>query len=56
MYLVYKALKAMDFVVEHGPKQTHILNGVNPALTCSLPFGSYVVKTILNSNEEDICH
>ncbi len=32
-----------DFVVEGDGQSVHVLNAVSPALTCSLPFASYVV-------------
>lgn len=32
-----------DFVVEPGPRSTHVLNAVSPAFTSSFPFASYVV-------------
>lgn len=32
-----------DFVVEHGPCSTHVLNAVSPAFTSSMPFAEYVV-------------
>lgn len=32
-----------DFVVEHRPQSTHVLNAVSPAFTASLPFAEYVV-------------
>jgi len=35
-----------DFVVENGPRSTHILNAVSPAFTCSLPFAEYVVDSM----------
>lgn len=37
----------MDFVVESGEKQTHILNAVSPAWTGSLSFGEYVADQVL---------
>ncbi len=33
-----------DFVMEDGPKSTHVLNAVSPAFTSSLPFAEYVVN------------
>jgi L-2-hydroxyglutarate oxidase LhgO len=35
-----------DFVMEHGPKSTHVLNAVSPAFTSSLPFAEYVVSAM----------
>lgn len=35
-----------DFVMEHGPKSTHVLNAVSPAFTSSLPFAEYVVNAM----------
>ncbi|BFU93756.1 MAG: conserved protein of unknown function [Nitrospira sp.] len=32
-----------DFVVEPGPRSTHVLNAVSPAFTSSAPFAGYVV-------------
>lgn len=37
----------MDFVVETGEAQTHILNAVSPAWTGSLSFGEYVAADVL---------
>lgn len=39
-----------DFVVEHGPNSTHILNAVSPAFTCSFAFAKHVVLEI-NKNK-----
>jgi len=36
----------MDFVIEQGPRSTHVLNAVSPAFTCALPFGEMVADTI----------
>lgn len=33
----------MDFVVEKTPNETHILNAVSPAFTCSMSFAKFVV-------------
>ncbi len=35
-----------DFVIEAGPRSTHVLNAVSPAFTCSLPFAEHVVGMI----------
>jgi hypothetical protein len=35
-----------DFVMEHGPRSTHVLNAVSPAFTSSLPFADYVVSAM----------
>jgi hypothetical protein len=35
-----------DFVIEAGPRSTHVLNTVSPAFTSSLPFAEYVVDTM----------
>ena len=32
-----------DFVVEPGPRSTHVLNAVSPAFTSSLPFAEHAV-------------
>jgi len=32
-----------DFVVEPGPRSTHVLNAVSPAFTAAFPFAEYVV-------------
>ncbi len=32
-----------DFVIEPGPRSTHVLNAVSPAFTSSLPFAEHVV-------------
>jgi len=31
-----------DFIVESGPRSTHVLNAVSPAFTCSMPFAKHV--------------
>ena len=33
-----------DFVIEPGPRSTHVLNAVSPAFTSSLPFAEHVVN------------
>ncbi|MCC2640314.1 MAG: putative L-2-hydroxyglutarate oxidase [Nitrospira sp.] len=35
-----------DFVIEPGPRSTHLLNAVSPAFTSSLPFAEHVVDRI----------
>src|SRR5512146_116402 len=35
-----------DFVVEPGPRSTHVLNAVSPAFTSSAPFAEFVVGTM----------
>jgi len=35
-----------DFVIEQGPRSTHVLNAVSPAFTSSAPFAEYVVDTM----------
>ncbi|MBI4001076.1 MAG: L-2-hydroxyglutarate oxidase, partial [Nitrospira defluvii] len=35
-----------DFVIEPGPRSTHVLNAVSPAFTGSLPFAEHVVDTM----------
>jgi len=35
-----------DFVVEPGPRSTHVLNAVSPAFTSSAPFSEYVVSNM----------
>ncbi len=35
-----------DFVVEQGPRSTHVLNAVSPAFTCAMPFAEHVVDGI----------
>lgn len=32
-----------DFVVESGPRSTHVLNAVSPGWTCAIPFARHVV-------------
>jgi hypothetical protein len=32
-----------DFVVEPGPRSTHVLNAVSPTFTCSFPFVEHVI-------------
>jgi (S)-2-hydroxyglutarate dehydrogenase len=36
----------MDFVIEPGPRSTHVLNAVSPAFTCALPFGAMVAEKV----------
>jgi L-2-hydroxyglutarate oxidase len=36
----------MDFVIEPGPRSTHVLNAVSPAFTCSLSFADLVVERV----------
>ena len=38
-----KAELLSDFVIEPGPRSTHVLNAVSPAFTSSAPFADYVV-------------
>jgi len=38
----------MDFVVETGERQTHVLNAVSPAWTGSLSFGEYVASDVMS--------
>jgi L-2-hydroxyglutarate oxidase LhgO len=38
----------MDFVVETGEHQTHVLNAVSPAWTGSLSFGEYVASDVIS--------
>lgn len=38
-----KAELLSDFVIEAGPRSTHVLNAVSPAFTSSAPFAEYVV-------------
>jgi L-2-hydroxyglutarate oxidase LhgO len=35
-----------DFLIEAGPRSTHVLNAVSPAFTSSLPFAEHVVATM----------
>jgi L-2-hydroxyglutarate oxidase LhgO len=37
----------MDFVIEPGPRSTHVLNAVSPALTCSLSFAEMVADEVV---------
>jgi (S)-2-hydroxyglutarate dehydrogenase len=39
-----------DFVIEPGPRSTHVLNAVSPAFTSSAPFAKYVVDMIKYAN------
>jgi hypothetical protein len=39
-----KAELLSDFVIEPGPRSTHVLNAVSPAFTSSAPFAEYVVE------------
>jgi L-2-hydroxyglutarate oxidase LhgO len=45
-----KAELLSDFVIEPGPRSTHILNAVSPAFTSSVPFAEYVVDMIRYDN------
>jgi L-2-hydroxyglutarate oxidase LhgO len=36
-----------DFLVEKGPKSTHILNAVSPGWTSALPFGDFIADQVL---------
>ncbi len=35
-----------DFIIEPGPRSTHVLNAVSPAFTSSLPFAEHVVDAM----------
>ena len=37
----------MDFLIEEGPRSTHILNAVSPAFTCGFSFAEEVVNQIV---------
>ena len=37
-----------DFVIKNVGNSTHILNAVSPGWTCSIPFGNYVAKQVLD--------
>jgi len=39
-----------DFVIEPGPRSTHVLNAVSPAFTSAVPFAEYVVDMIKHAN------
>jgi len=39
-----KAELLSDFVIEPGPRSTHVLNAVSPAFTSSAPFAEHVVS------------
>jgi L-2-hydroxyglutarate oxidase len=41
-----KAELLSDFVIESGPRSTHVLNAVSPAFTSSAPFAEHVVSLI----------
>ena len=41
-----KAELLSDFVIEPGPRSTHVLNAVSPAFTSAAPFAEYVVDMI----------
>ncbi len=51
MVNVHSAELINDFVIESGPRSTHVLNAVSPAFTCSLPFAEYVVDSIAKRND-----
>lgn len=38
-----------DFIVEHGPDSTHILNAVSPGWTSSIPFGEFVSEQVFRA-------
>jgi len=40
---VQKRELVMDFVVEHGPRSTHVLNSISPAFTTALAFAAHIV-------------
>lgn len=35
-----------DFIIEHTPNSTHILNAVSPAFTCSFAFAKHISKEV----------
>jgi hypothetical protein len=37
-----------DFVVEDGPRSTHVLNAVSPAFTCSFAFAEFVADKAID--------
>jgi L-2-hydroxyglutarate oxidase len=37
-----------DFLVEKGPKSTHILNAISPAWTSAFPFARYVCDQFIH--------
>jgi L-2-hydroxyglutarate oxidase len=43
-----------DFVIEHGPKSTHVLNAVSPGWTASIPFGRFIAQSILERIDSDL--
>jgi (S)-2-hydroxyglutarate dehydrogenase len=45
-----KAELLSDFVIEPGPRSTHVLNAVSPAFTSSAPFAEHVVS-LMNLKE-----
>jgi (S)-2-hydroxyglutarate dehydrogenase len=45
-----KAELLSDFVIEPGPRSTHVLNAVSPAFTSSAPFAEYVVDMIKHTS------
>jgi (S)-2-hydroxyglutarate dehydrogenase len=45
-----KAELLSDFVIESGPRSTHVLNAVSPAFTSSAPFAEHVVS-LMNLKE-----
>jgi len=36
-----------DFIIEHGPASTHILNAVSPGWTAGLSFGKYIAQQVI---------
>ncbi len=49
LFKVKEKTLEMDFIIENGPRSTHVLNAVSPGWTCSLPFAEMVVSKV-NSN------
>jgi L-2-hydroxyglutarate oxidase len=43
---VHTAQLLDDFVIEAGPRSTHILNAVSPAFTSAFPFAEYVAQNL----------
>jgi L-2-hydroxyglutarate oxidase LhgO len=36
-----------DFIIEHGPASTHVLNAVSPGWTAGLSFGKYIARQVI---------
>ena len=51
LYDRVRGVLEMDFVIEPGPRSTHVLNAVSPAFTCSLSFAEMVVDGVVKRED-----